>query len=160
MRVWFIRGIFRLVNPFEFGANSLRRILIPRALSTKYARGLDIRFVYYVWCPLFVGVFASSMQPGYNLGDVCSQPHLLVYIHSVLASQYSRCSRHDLAHDFHFSFQIDRTLYEETINKINSFYEDAERVGARSYCENIVGCLTAYLSLLCVTPQYNKVCDF
>jgi hypothetical protein len=52
--------------------------------------------------------------------------------------------------------KIDANEFEQTINRINEIYVDAERLTPRTYIENCCACLTAYLILLCVPTQYEK----
>ena len=47
--------------------------------------------------------------------------------------------------------------FEEVIERINQIYADAERINARTYLENCFACLTAYLLLICLTTNYEKV---
>ncbi|KXJ15723.1 golgin subfamily A member 7 [Exaiptasia diaphana] len=53
--------------------------------------------------------------------------------------------------------RIDKELFEQTINHINTIFDDAERVGTRSYVEGCLGCLSAYLIYSCMTTQYDKM---
>lgn len=57
-------------------------------------------------------------------------------------------------------FQIDRTIYEATINKINEMFGEAESLGSRTYCESCFACLTAYISLMCMDTLYEKVSSY
>ncbi|XP_071492435.1 golgin subfamily A member 7-like [Diadema setosum] len=52
--------------------------------------------------------------------------------------------------------RIDETRFEFTISKLNEFYAEAERLGARTYCESCFACLTAYTVLMCMTTHYDK----
>lgn len=56
--------------------------------------------------------------------------------------------------------KIDSADFEHVINTINSIYADAERLSARTYLENCFACLTAYLVLICMTTNYEKVILF
>ena len=56
-----------------------------------------------------------------------------------------------------FCVQIDRQLFETTLNKLNEFYTEAEALSARTYCENCFACLTAYIIFLCMDTNYEKV---
>lgn len=53
--------------------------------------------------------------------------------------------------------KIDSSEFEEVIDRINSIYAEAERLSARTYLENCFACLTAYLLLLCMPTNYEKV---
>ncbi|KAK3727041.1 hypothetical protein QZH41_012566 [Actinostola sp. cb2023] len=53
--------------------------------------------------------------------------------------------------------QIDKELFEQTVNQINSILDDAEKVGTRSYIEGCLGCLSAYLIYSCMQTQYDKM---
>lgn len=48
-------------------------------------------------------------------------------------------------------------MFLHTVQGINEILDDAERIGVGSYFENCLGCLTGYLSLLCLETQYDKV---
>ena len=54
--------------------------------------------------------------------------------------------------------KIDSIEFEEVIDKINSIYADAESLSAKTYLENCLACLTAYLILICMPTSYEKVC--
>jgi hypothetical protein len=53
--------------------------------------------------------------------------------------------------------KIDSSEFEQVITRINAIYAEAERLSARTYLENCLSCLTAYLLLLCITTNYEKV---
>ena len=53
--------------------------------------------------------------------------------------------------------KIDPSEFEQVILRINDIYAEAERLTARTYLENCLSCLTAYLLLLCITTNYEKV---
>lgn len=53
--------------------------------------------------------------------------------------------------------KIDSGEFEQVITRINAIYAEAERLNARTYLENCLSCLTAYLLLLCITTNYEKV---
>lgn len=53
--------------------------------------------------------------------------------------------------------KMDSGEFEQVITRINEIYADAERLSARTYLENCLSCLTAYLLLLCITTNYEKV---
>ena len=57
----------------------------------------------------------------------------------------------------HFMLQLERSQFEQTVNHINGIFDEAERVGARTYLEGFLGCITAYLIFTCIQTQYNKV---
>ena len=56
-----------------------------------------------------------------------------------------------------FFLQIDKAVFEQTIAAINSHFVDAEKIGASTYVEGCLGCLTAYLIYMCMTTHYSKV---
>lgn len=51
---------------------------------------------------------------------------------------------------------IERHLFEETINTLNSIYAEAEKTSGRTFCEGCFACLTAYLIYLCIETHYQK----
>ena len=55
------------------------------------------------------------------------------------------------------SGKIDESEFEEVIERINAIYGDAERLSAQTYLENCLACLTAYLVLICMPTNYEKV---
>ena len=57
----------------------------------------------------------------------------------------------------YFMLQVERSQFEQTVNHINGIFDEAERVGARTYLEGCLGCITAYLIFMCIPTQYNKV---
>lgn len=54
-------------------------------------------------------------------------------------------------------FQIDRVTFEMTINKLNEYFEEAEKGSCSTYCEGCFACLTAYLIYICKETHYEKV---
>ena len=52
--------------------------------------------------------------------------------------------------------KIDSADFENVINNINSIYAEAESLSPRTYLENCLACLTAYLILICMTTNYEK----
>ena len=56
-----------------------------------------------------------------------------------------------------FCLQLERQIFEKTINELNRMYAEAETLGSRNYCESCFACLTAYLAYLCMNTHYEKV---
>lgn len=56
-----------------------------------------------------------------------------------------------------FFTQIERTLLEETVKTLNSYYMEAEKIGGQSYMEGCLACATAYIVFLCMETRYEKV---
>jgi len=53
--------------------------------------------------------------------------------------------------------QIERHVFEATINRLNEFYAEAEEGSCGTYCEGCIGCITAYLIYMCSETHYEKV---
>ncbi|XP_034044134.1 golgin subfamily A member 7B-like [Thalassophryne amazonica] len=53
--------------------------------------------------------------------------------------------------------RIERTLFEDTVKTLNSFYAEAETISSHSYLEGCLACVTAYLVFLCMETTYEKV---
>uniref|UniRef100_A0A3Q2X8P1 Golgin A7 family member B n=1 Tax=Haplochromis burtoni TaxID=8153 RepID=A0A3Q2X8P1_HAPBU len=53
--------------------------------------------------------------------------------------------------------RIERTLLEETVKTLNSYYAEAEKIGGQSYLEGCLACATAYIIFLCMETRYEKV---
>lgn len=53
--------------------------------------------------------------------------------------------------------KIDAGEFEHVIDQINGIYADAERLSAKTCLENCLACLTAYLLLICMPTNYEKV---
>ncbi|KAM3862967.1 golgin subfamily A member 7B [Diretmus argenteus] len=53
--------------------------------------------------------------------------------------------------------RIERTLFEETVKTLNSYYVEAEKIGGQSYLEGCLACATAYIIFLCMETRYEKV---
>ncbi|KAM4607459.1 golgin subfamily A member 7B-like [Polymixia lowei] len=53
--------------------------------------------------------------------------------------------------------RIERTLFEETVKTLNSYYVEAEKIGGQSYLEGCLACATAYIIFLCLETRYEKV---
>lgn len=56
-----------------------------------------------------------------------------------------------------FVTQIERPVFESTINRLNEFFAEAEKGTCSTYCEGCIGCLTAYLIYMCSETHYEKV---
>jgi len=54
-------------------------------------------------------------------------------------------------------WQIERHVFEATINRLNEFYAEAEEGSCGTYCEGCIGCITAYLIYMCSETHYEKV---
>lgn len=52
--------------------------------------------------------------------------------------------------------RVDRQRFEDTVNRLNQFYAEAERLSRWTYCEGCLACLTAYLLYLCIDTHYEK----
>jgi len=52
--------------------------------------------------------------------------------------------------------RIDKSLFEETISKLNSYYVEAEKATSRAYCESCLACITAYIAYVCMETHYEK----
>lgn len=55
--------------------------------------------------------------------------------------------------------KLESSLLEATIARLNQFYAEGEKVGARSAAETLFGCFTCYLSHLCTTLQYDRALE-
>ena len=53
--------------------------------------------------------------------------------------------------------KMDAREFEEVIERINTIYEEAERLGPKTYLENCLACMTGYLLLICMPTNYEKV---
>uniref|UniRef100_A0A8C7R7N8 Golgin subfamily A member 7/ERF4 domain-containing protein n=1 Tax=Oncorhynchus mykiss TaxID=8022 RepID=A0A8C7R7N8_ONCMY len=53
--------------------------------------------------------------------------------------------------------RIERTLLEDTVKTLNSYYAEAEKMGGQSYMEGCLACATAYLIFLCMETRYEKM---
>ncbi|XP_034725777.1 golgin subfamily A member 7-like [Etheostoma cragini] len=53
--------------------------------------------------------------------------------------------------------RLDKQQFEETIQTLNNLYAEAEKLGAESYLEGCLACLTAYIIFLCMETHYEKV---
>ncbi|KAB7505667.1 Golgin subfamily A member 7B [Armadillidium nasatum] len=53
--------------------------------------------------------------------------------------------------------KIERSLFENTVNHINSLFLEAEKMSCSRYCEGCIGCITAYLIFLCVETHYEQM---
>ncbi|KAJ8935683.1 hypothetical protein NQ318_016801 [Aromia moschata] len=52
---------------------------------------------------------------------------------------------------------IRKTSLETTINRLNSYFAEAEKATCSTYCEGCLACLTAYLIYICKETHYEKV---
>ncbi|XP_051946237.1 golgin subfamily A member 7B-like [Xyrauchen texanus] len=53
--------------------------------------------------------------------------------------------------------RIERSLFEETVKTLNSYYAEAEKIGGQSCLEGCLACATAYFIFLCMETRYEKV---
>uniref|UniRef100_A0A674A193 Golgin A7 family member B n=1 Tax=Salmo trutta TaxID=8032 RepID=A0A674A193_SALTR len=53
--------------------------------------------------------------------------------------------------------RIERTLLEDTVKTLNSYYAEAEKMGGQSYMEGCLACATAYFIFLCMETHYEKM---
>nr|XP_006812482.1 PREDICTED: golgin subfamily A member 7-like [Saccoglossus kowalevskii] len=52
--------------------------------------------------------------------------------------------------------KIEHSTFQDTIEKLNSMFAEAEEVGSRSHCEGCLACLTGYTIFLCLPTHYQK----
>ncbi|XP_053476152.1 golgin subfamily A member 7B [Ictalurus furcatus] len=53
--------------------------------------------------------------------------------------------------------RIERTLFEDTVKTLNSYYAEAEKISGQSYLEGCLACVSAYIIFLCMETRYEKV---
>ncbi|XP_018332524.1 golgin subfamily A member 7 [Agrilus planipennis] len=53
--------------------------------------------------------------------------------------------------------RIERPLFEHTIDRLNEYFQEAEKATCSTYCEGCLACLTAYLIYICKETHYEKV---
>lgn len=53
--------------------------------------------------------------------------------------------------------QIERHIFESTINRLNEYFAEAEKGSCSTYCEGCLACVTAYLVYMCSETHYEKV---
>ncbi|XP_062375655.1 golgin subfamily A member 7B [Sardina pilchardus] len=53
--------------------------------------------------------------------------------------------------------RIERSLLEQTVKTLNSFYREAELISGPAYLESCLACATAYIIYLCLETRYEKV---
>lgn len=56
-----------------------------------------------------------------------------------------------------FFFQIEAQAFENTINRLNAYFAEAEKASCSTYCEGCLACMTAYLIYICKETHYEKV---
>lgn len=54
--------------------------------------------------------------------------------------------------------QIERHVFEATMNRLNEYFAEAEKGSCSTYCEGCLACITAYLVYMCSETHYEKVC--
>ncbi|KAJ3643000.1 hypothetical protein Zmor_025741 [Zophobas morio] len=52
--------------------------------------------------------------------------------------------------------RLERQAFEATINRLNSYFAEAENATCSTYCEGCLACLTAYLIYICKETHYEK----
>ena len=52
--------------------------------------------------------------------------------------------------------RISRSSFEQTVQKINQIFTEAEKTDGASLCRGCCACLTGYLLYLCVDTHYEK----
>ncbi|KAF8565136.1 hypothetical protein P879_06917 [Paragonimus westermani] len=58
---------------------------------------------------------------------------------------------------FQLRGRINPSVYAEAIGKLNTLFDEAERISPAVCFENALGCLTAYLTFLCIRTHYEKI---
>ncbi len=53
--------------------------------------------------------------------------------------------------------KIEAAEFEDVIDRINAVYAEAEQLSAKTCFENCLACMTAYLILICMPTNYEKV---
>lgn len=53
-------------------------------------------------------------------------------------------------------WQMEKSVFENTINDINAMFVEAEKMSCGRYCEGCLGCLTAYLVFFCMETHYEQ----
>lgn len=53
--------------------------------------------------------------------------------------------------------QLERHVFEATINRLNEYFAEAEKGSCSTYCEGCLACITAYLVYMCSETHYEKV---
>lgn len=51
----------------------------------------------------------------------------------------------------------DRSVFEYTINQLNTYFAEAEKASCKTYCEGCFACFTVYTMFLCADTHYEKV---
>lgn len=74
-----------------------------------------------------------------------------------MAKKISSPIPYPATHDSTLCLQIERTLFEDTVKTLNTYYAEAEKIGGQSYLEGCLACATAYLIFLCMETRYEKV---
>ncbi len=52
---------------------------------------------------------------------------------------------------------ISQEEFADTIRKVNELYAEAEETNMTTWCEGMLGCLTAHLIFLCFSTSYDRV---
>ncbi|CAI2737877.1 unnamed protein product, partial [Dicrocoelium dendriticum] len=56
-----------------------------------------------------------------------------------------------------FRLQLNPSVYADAIGQLNKLFHEAESISPAVCLENVLGCLTAYLSFLCIRTHYEKI---
>ncbi|KAF0759350.1 golgin subfamily A member 7 [Aphis gossypii] len=52
--------------------------------------------------------------------------------------------------------KIERSVFEYTINQLNTYFAEAEKASCKTYCEGCFACFTVYTMFLCADTHYEK----
>ncbi|XP_065071344.1 golgin subfamily A member 7-like [Rhopilema esculentum] len=52
--------------------------------------------------------------------------------------------------------KLPQSYFEETLKKVNSIFDNAEKIGLRTYTQGCFACVTAYLVYACCNTHYDK----
>ncbi|CAH8483458.1 unnamed protein product [Dicrocoelium dendriticum] len=53
--------------------------------------------------------------------------------------------------------RLNPSVYADAIGQLNKLFHEAESISPAVCLENVLGCLTAYLSFLCIRTHYEKI---
>lgn len=53
--------------------------------------------------------------------------------------------------------QIERSVFEYTVNQLNTYFAEAEKASCKTYCEGCFACFTVYTMFFCADTHYEKV---
>ncbi|XP_078724089.1 golgin subfamily A member 7 isoform X2 [Lampetra fluviatilis] len=96
------------------------------------------------------------MAEAHSLDDLSRQAFLLTKVYVQRDYSEGTSCRFQIKFLPELEPRIEKNLFEDTVRTFNKLYTEAEKIGAHSYVESCLGCLTGYTLFMCMETRYEK----